>query len=184
MLLLQLEIKDLETLQRKVRGTVIIVGDWQNSARDGLNPGTAASNSCNSCFEMLRSGWSVWRCFLRVLKSRGLRGRVIHHCHNIVCKDSNVGRATREKRRTRACKEGQICRVSCRSLPGWNTLAGIVMCVVSQDCWRLVGGVVIEWRYMHAQKIRIGDHRRLGAVWDLGSCNPWEGWPCLMRKSR
>ena len=114
--------------QRKVRGTVIMVGDWQYSSREGRNPGSAARSSCSNCLEMLRSGWSVWRCFLRVLKSRGRFGSDIHHCQSSVCKDSNVGWETRESRRTSAWREGQTCRVSCRSLPGWKTLAGMVIC--------------------------------------------------------
>ena len=135
--------------QRKVRGTEITVYDWQNWSRDGLNPGSAVNISCNNCFEMLRSGWSVWRCFRKVLKSRGLRGRDIHHCHKSVCNVLKVGYATKESLRTRACREGHTWRVSCRSLPGWNTPAGMVMCLGKSGLLE-TGGRCLNWMETHA----------------------------------
>ena len=72
--------------QRKVRGTVITVDDWQYSSKAGRKPGRAARSSRSKRLEILRSDRSDWRCFLRVLKTRGRLGTDIHHCHTtLVC---------------------------------------------------------------------------------------------------
>ena len=125
------------------------VDDWQYSSRAGRKPGRAARSSRSNRLEILRSGRSDWRCFLRVLKSRGRLGSDIHHCHNNVWRDSNVGWETRQSRRTSDWSDGHTCRVSCRSLPGWKTLAGMVICKGRSGLLE-TGGLWRNWMDMHA----------------------------------